>query len=163
MRKKVLSLTGLGILIFFGIGITTTILISKNNPIICDTETRAPYQYKHSPPYNETEISVWSMYIYSNSEIYWMFNSSNGLRMLAAMNGENYYKYEKLAYHRENGNIIFHDGQFLPYVEYYMITDIPSLYGEGYWKAPYLDWWFFVFLTSELKPANSYGVYSIGC
>jgi len=55
------------------------------------------------------------------------------------MNAENYYIYEKLAFHRENGDIIYHDGQFLPYVEYYMVTEIPSLSGVGTWRTPCLD------------------------
>lgn len=167
MRKKALLLLGLGILIVFGIGIMTSILISNNKHVIsnvCDMETKIPYQYKQSPPYNETEMCVFpSMYLYSNSEIHWEFNSSYTPLILVVMNDENYYKYEKLAFHRENGDIICHDGQFLPYVEYYMVNDIPSLSGVGTWKAPYLDWWCFTFINSELKPIDIIGEYGYGC
>jgi len=171
MRKKILLLLGLSVLAIFSIGIITSVLILNipNEPDDCicknwNPPDDFPYQYKRSPPYNETNICVFpDTYSYTNCKVYWFFNSSDNPYILVVMNAENYYIYEKLAYHRENGDIICHDGQFLPYVDYHIINIIPSLSGEGYWEAPYLDWWCFTFVNSELKPTMIMGMHGIGC
>lgn len=170
MRKKVYLFLGLSGLIIFGIMMTGILILNipnESDDCICENWNPIndfPYQYKASPPYNESNICVFpGWYLYTNCKISWTFNSSGNLLILVVMDAENYYVYEKLAYHRENGDIIYHDGQFLPYVDYHIINITASLFGEGYWEPPYLDWWCFTFVNSELKPIWAMGSSSLGC
>jgi len=154
------------LILLSGIITSVIIFITLNETCICANydEKTFPYEYKREPPYDKNDMCVFpDYYIYTNSKIYWMFEMEYTPVIVIIMNAENYYTYEKLAFHREDGKIICHDGQFLPYVNYYIMNVTASLFGEGYWKAPYLDWWCSTFVNAELKPTDSYGTYGLWC
>ena len=82
---------------------------------------------------------------YTNRKIHWRFNSSNlGQCTLVVMNDEEYYKFQKLAYKTEN----FSEIQSLAFVNYYTLL-YNDVFGEDFWRPPYLDWWCFIIITGE--------------
>lgn len=152
--KKVIII---GILI--GVGFIP--FVSIREAIIDDDDNfhdNLPYEY--SPTGEQGYLCVFpSGAIYSNVKIHWLYDLIMDVK-LVFMNDENYYKYEKLAYYRVNGDIHINSGNWLALVNSYTVSSGKSI-DEGDWYPPYLDWWCMVFVDPNsnhpILPAGMYG------
>lgn len=116
------------------------------------------FPYEYSQTGEDGYISVFPVYVFTNYKIHWGFECSDENRhiLVALMDLDNYYLFEKLAFHRENGEIIYHEGNWLSQYSHHVVSEGEDT-DEGVWQPPYLSWWCLVFYDID-NDNNAVGV-----